>query len=273
MTAAPASRVLLVGCGKMGSALLQGMRAAHHASRIVVIDPLPRPAHILQSPELVWLVDSDAIDPFFQPDAVILAVKPQQLAALLPAYARFRHSLFISIAAGATLTQLAALLGGDHAIIRTMPNLPASIGEGISVAVANIHATPAQCALADTLLQAIGEVEWIAEEQLLDAVTALSGSGPAYVFALCEAMAAGGAALGLPTPLAEKLARQTVTGSGALLKLGSQTAAQLRKAVTSPGGTTAAALMQLCGKDGLNPLMARTMAAAAVRAAELAEAL
>ena len=172
--------------------------------------------------------------------------------------------------AGKTLASIARGLPAQAAIIRTMPNTPAAIGRGITVAVGNARVKPAQRTLADRLLAAIGAVEWVDDERLLDAVTAVSGSGPAYVFLLAEALARAGSAAGLPADLAARLARATVAGSGELLNRSPLAAETLRQNVTSPGGTTAAALDVLMGADGLAPLMARAVAAATRRSRELA---
>ena len=178
-------------------------------------------------------------------------------------------TIVVSIMAGRTLSSLAGALPRDAAVARAMPNLPAAIGRGISVAVAR-RTSAAQRALAQKLLAAAGAVEWVEDESLLDAVTAVSGSGPAYVFLLAEALAQAGVAAGLPASLAAKLARETVAGAGELLHRSTLEAATLRENVTSPGGTTAAALEVLGGKDGMAMLMTKAVAAAAKRSRELA---
>jgi pyrroline-5-carboxylate reductase len=202
---------------------------------------------------------------------VVLAIKPQMLDAAAPALARLfgADSLLISILAGKTMANLGARLPA-RAIVRAMPNTPASIGRGITGAFASEATSPAQRAQADFLLGGVGAVEWVDSESLIDAVTAISGSGPAYVFHLVEALAQAGAALGLPDDLALRLARATVEGSGELLHLSPEITAEiLRKNVTSPGGTTQAALDVLMAPEGLAALMARATAAAARRAGEL----
>lgn len=204
------------------------------------------------------------------PELVVFAVKPQQLEEVVPAYARFRDATFLSIAAGKTIAGLEVLLGPGAAIVRAMPNTPAAIGKGISVACANAHVSAAGRALADAALKAGGAVEWVSDEGLLDAVTALSGSGPAYVFYLTEVMARAGEAMGLAPDLAMKLARQTVIGSGHLLEQSGESAASLREAVTSPGGTTAAALHILRDSGRLQDLMTEALKAAQARGRELA---
>jgi pyrroline-5-carboxylate reductase len=270
-----AAKLLLVGCGKMGGALLRRALDAALAGvtppAAVVIDPANKPDDLKSFAGIRWLSAPDKIDPAFKPDIVVLAVKPQQIAAVLPAYARFKTSVFLSIAAGVPIAKVAALLNdAARPIVRAMPNLPASIGKGVSVAVTNKSVNPTQRNLCDGLLKALGDVAWVEDESLLDAVTALSGSGPAYVFALCEAMAAAGQSLGLSTELANRLARQTIIGSGALLDDVPDSAEALRKAVTSPGGTTEAALKQLLATGGLRDIVLKAMTAAAARCKELA---
>ena len=204
--------------------------------------------------------------------AVVVAVKPQVAPEVTLALASFvgAATVVVSIMAGRTLKFLADALP-RAALVRAMPNTPAAIGRGITVAVANARVTEQQHALVDALLSAVGAVEWVTDERLLDAVTALSGSGPAYVFLLAEAMARAGAAAGLPPALAATLARATVAGAGELLNRSPLDAATLRQHVTSPGGTTAAALEVLMAGDGLEPLMTRAIAAATKRSRDLAE--
>ncbi len=238
----------------MGSALLKGW-----GREAVVIEPND-PAHL---PSIEAAGD-------ISPELIVFAVKPQQLASVVPAYARFKDATFLSIAAGKTIAGFEALLGAQAAIVRCMPNTPAAIGKGITVAVANKNVSEQGRALASTALQAAGMVEWVSDETLLDAVTALSGSGPAYVFLLVETMAKAGEAMGLAPALAMQLARQTVIGSGHLLEQSPEAASALREAVTSPGGTTAAALNILMGSDNLQNLMTEALKAAQARGKELA---
>lgn len=240
----------------MGSALLKGWARPD----AVVIEP-NNPAYL---PTLEAAGD-------ITPELVVFAIKPQQMAEALPAYARFRNATFLSIAAGKTIDGLEAWLGREAAIVRAMPNTPAAIGKGISVAVANKNVSAAGRQLADEALKAGGAVEWVTDESLMDAVTALSGSGPAYVFYLTEALAKAGEAMGLAPDLAMQLARQTVIGSGHLLEQSSESAAALRQAVTSPGGTTAAALQVLMGDDRLQKLMTEALKAAQARGRELSK--
>ncbi|MGH6672606.1 MAG: pyrroline-5-carboxylate reductase [Xanthobacteraceae bacterium] len=263
-------RLLLLGAGKMGSALLEGwLDLGLDASRVAVLEPLPSPAiealtgrGLCLNPELQAL---GAID------VIVLAVKPQIAAeAIAPLAAMVRATtLIVSIMAGRTLQFLSAATDNVGALVRAMPNTPAAIGRGITVAVPR-RAGLAQRELAHRLLSATGAVEWIEDEALMDAVTAVSGSGPAYVFLLAEVLAQVGIAAGLPPGLAEKLARETVAGSGELLHRSPLAAARLRENVTSPGGTTAAALDILMGKNGLGPLLQEAVAAATARSRQLA---
>lgn len=246
---------VLVGCGRMGSALLKGW-----GRQAVVIDP----SYPGALPDIAAAGD-------ITPELVVFAVKPQQVGSVVPAYARFKGATFLSIAAGKTLAGFEALLGAEAAIVRCMPNTPAAIGKGISVAVANRHVTPQGRALATQALAAGGLVEWVEDETLLDAVTALSGSGPAYVFYLVEVLAKAGEAMGLAPDLAARLARQTVIGSGHLLEQSSESPANLREAVTSPGGTTAAALHIIRESGRLQALMTEALKAAQARGKELAQ--
>jgi pyrroline-5-carboxylate reductase len=263
--------LVLVGCGKMGSALLRGWITAKAASRIMVIEPEGPPTGLAGLAGVSWHRSPEELPGDAAPDAVILAVKPQVIDAILPDYSRWSkpQTLFVSIVAGKTIAGMIRHLG-PAALIRTMPNTPAAIGRGITVACANPRVTPEQRRLCDRLLAAAGESAWVEDEALLDAVTAVSGSGPAYVFLLIEALAEAAEASGLPPGLALRLARATVAGSGELARLSDESPARLRENVTSPGGTTRAALDVLMAKDGLAPLIKRAVAAAAARSRELA---
>jgi pyrroline-5-carboxylate reductase len=266
-----ASTIVLVGAGKMGSAMLDGWIGLGLApSRVAVIEPQPSPAISALTARGLTLNPDPRTVP--DPAVILVAVKPQVAAEVVPAAATLvgRSSVVVSIMAGQRLASLERALPGGAAIIRTMPNTPAAIGRGITVAVANAHVSSRQRDLAHRLLAAIGAVEWVEDEGLLDAVTAVSGSGPAYVFLLAEALAQAGAAAGLPAELAERLARATVAGSGELLHRSPLDAATLRRNVTSPGGTTEAALAVLMGDGGLLPLMRQAVAAATRRSRELA---
>jgi pyrroline-5-carboxylate reductase len=262
--------LVLVGAGKMGGALLEGwLRFGLDPKRIVVIEPQPSPQIANLAKDGVRLNP----DPRTLTDvaALVVAIKPQIAAEALPPLAPMigASTVLVSIMAGRTLNSIAAALNKSCALVRAMPNTPAAIGRGITVAVPR-GASAAQRDLADRLLAATGSVEWTDDEALMDAVTAVSGSGPAYVFLLAEALAEAGVAAGLPPALAAKLARETVAGSGELLHRSELDAAVLRQNVTSPGGTTAAALDVLMGKDGLAALMTKAVAAATKRSRELA---
>jgi len=263
--------LVLVGAGKMGGALLEGwLRLALDPKHVVVLEPHP-------SAELAGLVNRGVrlnpdVASLDEASAIILAVKPQVAPDVAPRLKSLvgASTIVVSIMAGRTLRFLEGALPGA-AIVRSMPNTPAAIGRGITVAVPNARVTEAQRAVADALLRATGAVEWVDDEGLLDAVTAVSGSGPAYVFLLAETLARAGEAAGLPAGLAARLARATVAGSGELLHRSPLDAAKLRENVTSPGGTTAAALDVLMGENGLDPLMRTAVAAATERSRKLAE--
>lgn len=268
--------LLLLGCGKMGGALLNGWLDAGTADRVVVVEPGGLPDAFAGRAGVIDAAGLRDVPDGFRPDVVILAVKPQVMDAVLPPLAPLAgpDTVFLSIAAGKTLAylggRLAGVPSGPAAVVRAMPNTPASIGRGISAAVAGPSVTAAQRHLCESLLRAVGDVAWLADEGLMDAVTAVSGSGPAYVFLLAESLAKAGAAAGLPEDLAVRLARATVAGAGELLHRSDQPAGALREAVTSPGGTTRAALDVLMADDGVQQLMNRAVAAAARRSRELA---
>ena len=263
--------LVLVGCGKMGSALLRGWIGAGVASRICVVEPAGMPRDLATLAGVSWHLKPEDLPGEPAPDAVLFAVKPQVADTVLPGYRRWAgpSTLFVSIMAGRTIAGMTRHVG-PAALVRTMPNTPAAIGRGITVACSNARVTPAQRQLCDALLAAAGETAWVEDEALLDAVTAVSGSGPAYVFLLIEALSQAGEAVGLPPGLALHLARSTVAGSGELARLSDESPAQLRENVTSPGGTTRAALDVLMAKNGLVPLIGRAVAAAAARSRELA---
>jgi pyrroline-5-carboxylate reductase len=262
-------KLLLVGCGKMGGAMLEGWLARGlSASDVAVAEPVeairPRKAGLR-----VVAASSEIKD---TPETVVLAVKPQSMDAVLPDLKRFadQGAAFLSIAAGKTLRYFAGHLGPAAKVVRSMPNTPAAVRQGIAVATASPGVSAAEKARCHELLEAVGQVLWVDDEALLDPVTALSGSGPAYVFLLVEAMAAAGAKLGLSADMAMQLARATVAGSGELLRQSNEPAAQLRTNVTSPGGTTAEALKVLMAPDGIQPVFDRALAAASRRSKELA---
>lgn len=261
--------ILLAGAGKMGGAMLTGwLNAGVALGRIAVIEPhLSDDLRALAALDLRVNPTKDEAGPLA---ALVVAVKPQtfgEAAAVLKTFTS-PSTLVVSIMAGMTIGKIGGGCGG--AVVRAMPNTPAAIGRGMTVAVAAPSVSADQCAFADALLRATGEVEWVGDETLMDAVTAVSGSGPAYIFLLAEELAQAGIAAGLPADLAARLARETVAGSGELLRQSDVDAATLRKNVTSPGGTTAAALDVLMGKDGLKDLMVRAIAAATKRSKELA---
>lgn len=265
--------LILVGAGKMGGAMLRGWLAGGlPASGVSLIDPAPSAEIIALAAEhgLKLNPPDSELSP---PEAMILAVKPQMLESAAPRLAPLAGAatLVISVMAGKTIANIQARLPNARSIVRVMPNTPAAVGRGAAAGAANSAVTPLQREWTERLMRAVGIYEWLADESLIDAVTALSGSGPAYVFALVEAMAKGGEAVGLPADLAMRLARATVEGAGELLHgEPNVTAAQLRINVTSPAGTTAAALGVLRGAEGLDPLLAKAIAAAHRRAGELA---
>jgi len=260
--------ILLVGCGRMGTALLKGWLAKGQKS-IIVIEPRPS-AELkkLARAKKIVLADNPRVKD--KPAVCVVAVKPQVLKGAAPALAGFAQgALMISIAAGTSIAALRGAWGRKARIIRAMPNTPGAIGEGITGLYAARGVTAADRKKAVTLLSALGATEWLNKEALIDSVTAVSGSGPAYLFLFAEALAAAGIAEGLSPAQAEKFARATVAGAGALLKADTSPASKLREAVTSPGGTTAAALSVFMADDGLAPLVKRAVAAAKRRAEEL----
>jgi pyrroline-5-carboxylate reductase len=258
-------RIALIGAGHMGGALLKGWLPRRGIS---VVEPKPAPW--LRKERAITLLDSieAAKGPF---DACVVALKPQILktdAARLRPIAD-DGALMISIAAGTTIRSLARAWGRKARIVRSMPNLPGQIGQGISALHAGPNVTARDKTLATSLLAALGQTVWVAREGLIDSVTAVSGSGPAYVFLLVEALAAAAEAEGLPPSIAARLARATITGAGALLLADPRSATDLRISVMSPGGTTEAALKVLMAKSGMARLIARAVAAARLRAREL----
>jgi pyrroline-5-carboxylate reductase len=262
--------IVLAGAGKMGGAMLSGWLAQGlDAKRVAVIEPHPsdeisalvkKGIRLNPSPKDVGAVAT-----------LVVALKPQmfrEVEAMLKSFTG-PSTLVVSIMAGATIASIEQVCGGS--VVRAMPNTPAAIGRGITVAVPAKNVSTAQRAVADALLRATGSVEWVDDESLMDAVTAVSGSGPAYIFLLAEELARAGVEAGLPAELATKLARETVAGSGELLHRSEAASATLRQNVTSPGGTTAAALEVLMGPDGLQSLLTRAVAAATRRSKELAK--
>jgi len=262
--------IVLAGAGKMGGAMLSGWLAQGlDARHVAVIEPHP-------SDEIKALLTKGIrLNPAPQDvgnvATLVIALKPQtfgEAGAMLKSFAG-SSTLVVSIMAGITIASLEAVCSGS--VVRAMPNTPAAIGRGITVAVAAKNVSAAQRGVADALLRATGMVEWVDDEKLMDAVTAVSGSGPAYVFLLAEELARAGVEAGLPVELATKLARETVAGSGELLHRSQHASATLRQNVTSPGGTTAAALEILMGPDGMQSLLTRAVAAATRRSRQLAK--
>ncbi len=263
-------RLVLLGAGKMGSAMLAGWLARGlDLHKLTIIEPDPASSVKALKRRGVLLNPTSASAPA---SAVVIAVKPQTASEAIASLAPFvdQSTLAVSIMAGRPLGFLERALPQGTAIVRSMPNTPAAIGRGITVACPNATVMPRQRKLASDLLAAIGKVEWVSDEGLMDAVTAVSGSGPAYVFLLAEALAQAGVAAGLPEHLAAKLARETIAGSGELLHQSPLDAAALRQNVTSPGGTTAAALALLMSQRGLAQLMEQAVAAATARSRQLA---
>ncbi|MFB9149942.1 pyrroline-5-carboxylate reductase [Roseovarius ramblicola] len=258
--------LVLLGCGKMGGAMLRGwLDGGLSAASVHVVDPHPAE----------WIAAAGVnVNAALPPDPaiVLVAVKPQMMAAALPTLNGYGNggTLFVSVAAGTTIATCEDMLGDRTPVVRAMPNTPAAVGRGITAIVGNAHATQAHFDAAAALLKAVGQVVRLDSEDQMDAVTGLSGSGPAYVFHMIECMARAGEAQGLAPGLAMQLAQATVAGAGALAEAADETPAQLRRNVTSPNGTTQAGLEVLMDEaTGLPPLMARTVAAAADRSREL----
>lgn len=267
--------ILLVGCGRMGGTLLEGwFRRGLKAVDAIVVEPAGRNAvpACAEHRALTVLPHIEDVPRDFHPDVILFAVKPQIADGIIPAYARFAadQPVFLSVIAGKAVDYFRGYLGADAAVVRAMPNTPAAVGKAISVLYAAPAASAVQRRVCEVLMSAVGEVEWIADEALMDAVTAVSGSGPAYVFLLAECLRDAGIAAGLPKDLAAHLAYATLSGAGAMLEEKNAVPEMLRQNVTSPGGTTAAALSVLMADGGLKPLMERAVAAAAKRSKELA---
>lgn len=266
--------LLLIGCGKMGGAMLAGwLDGGQAAAGVHVVEPYPEAMGALATrPEIAVHAAMDGVPSDLGPSVVVLAVKPQSMDEALAPLARLvaPNTCFLSIAAGKTIGYFERHLG-DAAIVRAMPNTPAAVGRGITAYVANARVTPAQKTHAHGLLESVGEAVEAEHEDWLDPVTALSGGGPAYVFLLIETLATAGEKAGLPAEFAMKLARATVSGSGELARQATEPASQLRINVTSPGGTTAEALRVLMDETtGIQPIFDRAIAAATARSKELA---
>jgi len=264
--------LVLVGAGKMGGAMLEGWLAGGaDPAKIAALDPSPPPEMkqlierhgIRLNPEIATVKDAEV---------VVIAVKPQLMEEVLPKVAPLKASkpLVLTVAAGKTIASYERHFGADAAVIRTIPNTPAAVGRGITAMAANPHVTPAQLELARKLLEAVGEVVTVDNEAMIDAVTAVSGSGPAYVFYLTECLAAAGEKIGLPKELAVQLARATVAGAGELMRQSGTEAGVLRQNVTSPKGTTYEALQVLMAENGMMALFEKAIAAATRRSRELA---
>lgn len=267
-------KLLLVGGGKMGEAMLAGwLKNSLPPQDVIVVEPFEATGKALIDTYGIEVVtDAEALPDDLSPETIVLAVKPQMMDAAIGAYAKYTGPgcLFISIAAGKTISYFEQHLGSSAAIVRAMPNTPAAVGRGITVGYPNAHVTETQRTWADELLHAVGVVAWVDDEVHIDAVTALSGGGPAYVFLLVEVMAKAGIAAGLPEDLSMQLARTTVAGAGELLHQAREEASTLRQNVTSPNGTTAEALRVLMAEDALQPLMTEAIAQATKRSRELA---
>lgn len=265
--------LVLVGAGNMGGALLAGwLERGLDPACIHVQDPAPPPriAELLTKHRIATHAELPASLP--PPAVLLMAVKPQIMEEVFPPLAKRvgAGTVVLSVAAGRTIRSFERHLPAGAAVVRSIPNTPAAVGRGITVAAANAHVTKAQRSICQDLLSAVGETAWVEDEALIDPVTAVSGSGPAYVFYLTECLAEAGVKAGLAPELSHKLARWTVAGAGELLHLSDQPAETLRKNVTSPNGTTFAALQVLMGDRGLQPLMTEAVLAATRRSKELA---
>jgi pyrroline-5-carboxylate reductase len=264
--------LVLAGCGKMGGAMLEGwLKAGADPKMIVAIDP--KPTHeVMELLQKRGIRHNPPVTSITDAEVIIVAVKPQVMEDVLPNLVSLKSSrpLILSVAAGKTIATFAKHFGQDAAIIRTIPNTPAAIGRGITAMSANANVSKVQMALATALLSSTGEVVTVDDESMIDLVTAVSGSGPAYIFYLTECMAAAGEKIGLPAALAMQLARATVAGSGELMRQTGIDAATLRQNVTSPNGTTFAALQVLMADNGMMQLFENAITAAAKRSKELA---
>ena len=266
--------LVLVGCGKMGGALLRGWLARGVDPRqVTVVDIKPTGIDDIAAKGVHILTKGSDLPAGLKPAMLLLAVKPQFMDDALPDYRRFvgPDATFLSIAAGKTVAYFKNRLGPEAEIVRSMPNTPAAVGRGITAIYRDPQVRKDRLELCGELLKACGKIEWVDAEDLLNAVTAVSGGGPAYVFLLIETLAEAAREAGLPADLAMRLARETVSGSGELARLSDESAAQLRQNVTSPKGTTLEALNVLMAPDGLQPLMTKAIAAATRRSRELAQ--
>ncbi len=278
MTLDKSVKLVLVGAGKMGGAMLEGWLARGYPAKNIYIQDPGMSEELTALAREKGMTLNAPLESIPQPDVVLLAVKPQMMDAVLQGLGSLVRpgTLFLSVAAGKTIGGMSASLkdaaqgqGGDLTIVRSIPNTPAAVGRGMTVACANANVSTEQKDLCTALLEAIGEVAWVEEESLIDAVTAVSGSGPAYVFYLTECMAKAGVAVGLSKTLADQLARVTVAGAGELMRQSDIPPSTLRENVTSPAGTTAAALEVLMADNGMEPLLRLAIAAAEKRSREL----
>lgn len=267
MTTKP--RLLLVGCGHMGGALLHHWLKADVLTHVHVVKPSPLVSSYQNNPHLSWTSTPDQIPSHYNPDIVVLAVRPNTIDKITPLYATYRKCLFLSLAAGKNLDALTSLLSPEQPILRVMPNIASEIGKGMSFMVGNLHMTPVQKDHANHLFEIVGSTAWLPSENLFDVATTLSGCGPGYVFALVESMASAGERMGLPSDLSYKLAHQTLIGSAALLEQKNVTAKTLRQAIGNPGTMTEAAVKVLLSQEGLPDLMFKAMNEALKRAQEL----
>ena len=264
--------LLLVGAGKMGGALLEGLIAEGlDPRRVRVQDPAPLAEIVALLAKHGLSAEPRVENQTGPPGVIIAAVKPQVMEQVFPPLGKLAgpETVVLSIAAGKTISSFEKHLPEGSAVVRAMPNTPAAIGRGITVCCPNARVMAAQRETCQSLLAAVGEVGWVDDEKLMDAVTAVSGSGPAYIFLLAECLAEAGRAVGLDAELSKKLANATVSGAGELLRQSGIEAATLRQNVTSPGGTTAAALAVLMADDGLKPLLTKAVEAAERRGREL----
>lgn len=266
------AEVLLVGCGKMGEALATAwLDQGKDPADISVVEPIKKSANNLVLKGVRYYSEPDQLPGKISPAVIIFAVKPQVMDYVVPFYAKFaKTTVFMSIAAGRTLSYFENLLGNDASVVRVMPNTPAAVQRGISCAISNSNVSETQREFCDDLIRAVGELYWLESETQIDAVTAVSGSGPAYVFLLAECLAKVGQKLGLPKHLAERLGRVTISGSGELLDQSREDLVTLRNNVTSPGGTTEAALKILMNDDCFEILINEAVSRAAERSKELA---
>ena len=267
------TKLVLVGCGNMGHAMLAGWLDSGKlsAADVIVVEPTDPLRDRAAGLGVTAVTGPDAIAPETRPDLVLFAVKPQIMGDVVPAYRRFAEagSAFLSVAAGTRIAFFEELLGDETAIIRCMPNTPAAIGVGMMVTVANSNVGSELMEFVSGLLSASGEVAAVDDEAQMDAVTAVSGSGPAYVFHFIECLTSAGIEAGLPPQTAAKLAGQTVLGAAMLASQSQDTPSTLREQVTSPNGTTAAALSVFMGDDRLKQLVAEAVEAARKRSTEL----